>query len=179
MDRIRSRLTYPHVVSTLALFVALAGGGSYAANTIGGDDGKAYKATISSGKTVRGVFACNDTNEDPGNPGPGLLSAYCYDSVNLPAKAPQKLTADIVNFAPSTDIEGDEDPSCTGTVEKPTAPRGMVCLYQNTSASNMGPVYGEDITGAPSKNGFVVLGTSNDETNARALTFGTWAYRAP
>ena len=178
MDRIRSRLTYPHVVSTLALFVAIAGGGAYAAGTIDGD-GKAYKATIPSGKTVRGVFGCNDSNEQLDNAGPGQLSAYCWDAVNLPAAAPEKLTDSMVNFAPSPDINGDEDASCTGTIEKPTAPRGEVCLYQNSSVPNLGSVSGGAITGAPSKNGFVVSGYSTAMTSARAYTYGTWAYRAP
>ena len=33
-SRIRSKLTYPYVVSTLALVVALGTGGAYAANTV-------------------------------------------------------------------------------------------------------------------------------------------------
>jgi hypothetical protein len=179
MDRIRSRLTYANIVSTLALFVAIASGGAYAARTIDGVGGKAYKATIPSGKTVRGVFACNDSNEQLDNAGPGLLSAYCWDAVNLPAAAPEKLTDSMVNFAPSPDINGDEDASCTGTIEKPTAPRGKVCLYQNSSVANLDSVSGGAISGAPSKNGFVVFGDSTAMTSARAYTYGTWAYRAP
>jgi hypothetical protein len=177
MDRIRPRLTYANVVSTLALFAAIAGGGAYAAGKIG-DGGKAYKATIPSGKTVKGVFACNDTNEDSDNPGPGLLSAYCEEGVNLPAKAPQRLTDSMVNFAPG-DAPGEDDTSCTGTIDKPTAPRGKVCLYENTTAAGIDSVSGNSALGTTSKYGFTVLGTSARQTNARAFAGGTWAYRAP
>ena len=38
MSRIRSRLTYANVASSLALFLAVATGGAYAANTIGSAD---------------------------------------------------------------------------------------------------------------------------------------------
>jgi hypothetical protein len=179
MDRIRPRLSYANVVSTLALFAAIAGGGAYAAGKVDGGQGNAYKATIPSGKTVRGVFACNDTNEQLDNAGPGLLSAYCFDAVTLPAKAPQKLTDGIVNFAPSADIDGDEDAACTGTIDKPTAPAGKVCLYENTSVANQGPVSGDSAFGTTSKYGFTVTSTSTHMTNARAFAGGVWAYRAP
>lgn len=50
LARLRSRLTYPHVVSTLALLVALGTGGAYAAATI---DGKSIKKRSVPGNRIK------------------------------------------------------------------------------------------------------------------------------
>lgn len=48
-----------------------------------------------------------------------------------------------VNFAGASAVTSDDDPTCTGTNEQPTAPAGKVCLYSGslgeaTSAGGFG-----------------------------------------
>jgi hypothetical protein len=81
LARLRSKLTYPHVVSTLALFVAL-GGTAYAAATIGSDDviddslrsediknetlrgGDLTPGTIGSSRVADGTLVSSDVQDD-------------------------------------------------------------------------------------------------------------------
>jgi hypothetical protein len=135
-----------------------------------------FGGTIPSGVTVRGVFACDDRNQQFDNPGPVTLEAHCHAAVTLPLPAPEPLTDADVNFAPGAN--GEDDPSCTGTPSAPTAPPGKVCLYQSAGINDMliaGAVFGV----GPSPYGFDARADSFDTTNAAASTLGTWAYTAP
>ena len=106
-------------------------------------------------------------------------------SYSLPAKAPGPLGDLDVNTASNT-AAGDPDPSCTGSVDAPTAPPGKVCLYignavnaQVTGFSLIQP--GSNTTQPGDDYGFVVriLDTGTTGNTATTAAEGTWAYTAP
>jgi hypothetical protein len=60
LSKIRSRLTYPYVMSTLAFFIAVSTGGAYAANTVFSSDivdGEVKKPDIAEGAVATGKLA--------------------------------------------------------------------------------------------------------------------------
>jgi hypothetical protein len=90
-----------------------------------------------------------------------------------------------VNTA-SNAAAGDPDPTCTGSVDAPTAPPGKVCLYigssnnaQVTGFSLINP--GSGTTQPGDDYGFIVriLDTGTVGNTATTSAEGTWAYTAP
>lgn len=127
-----------------------------------GDTGPA--GTIPSGETVRGVFG--------GRMMPSQ-NAYVQWSVSLPGIAPDALTDDMVNAAPSA-LARDADEECTGSAKNPTAPKGKVCLYLVYADG-----YATELRGyGHTKYGFVVDALIGPR-NGPAGVYGTWAYTAP
>lgn len=129
-----------------------------------------YGAPIPSGVTIRGVWATVEFN-DNGTSTPARVS------VSFPAPAPVGLTDANVNFADTGFTQAsDEDPSCTGTPENPTAPAGKVCIYPEELFGTANSADGRAVAASPF--GFYIHAESTNvalESQAR----GTWAYTAP
>ncbi|MEA2158226.1 MAG: hypothetical protein QOD66_606 [Solirubrobacteraceae bacterium] len=138
-----------------------------------------FDSTVPSGKTIAGAWGGRYI-------APQLASNNSYlISTSFPVKAPVALSDAEVNAAPSA-AAGDADPSCTGSADNPTAPRGKVCVY--ISRANNATVTGFRLTnpgvGGTSPGdayGFVVriLDTGTVGNTAGTNAEGTWAYTAP
>lgn len=138
-----------------------------------GPQGSAAWDTIPSGVTVTG-------HEEWNLQSTGMTGFFGF-SVSLPAKAPVALTPDTVNFSGSSGsppLIADGDPSCTGTVQAPTAPPGKVCLYE------FGTLRAVGLTGTGNillpDHGFRVIWTMNATAiNQNMIVTVSWAYTAP
>jgi hypothetical protein len=138
-----------------------------------------FDSSVPSGKTIAGAWGGRYI-------APQLASNNSYlISTSFPVKAPVALSDADVNAAPGTGA-GDPDPSCTGSADNPTAPRGKVCVY--ISRANNATVAGFRLTnpgvGGTSPGdayGFVVriLDTGTVGNTAGTNAEGTWAYTAP
>lgn len=97
----------------------------------------------------------------------------------FPARAPVDLTYNKVNFADGTPGGQDNDPTCTGSVDVPTAPAGKVCLYVDFSGG-VERLAGEALY-RQSDTGFgVQFFTPSGATHgADQFIWFSWAYRAP
>jgi len=123
---------------------------------------------IPSGTTVRGEIH-HDLHQPPNAVGDMLV-------VSLPGVAPVALTSATVNFG--TPGTMDRDPSCTGTVQVPTAPPGKVCLYLAfTEGVFVDTVNGFE--GLLPKQSFKVQLRPEGTDNADFSLAATWAYTAP
>lgn len=122
---------------------------------------------LPSGKTETGAWSIFD----------GSASADMYEGVTLPFPARAPLSDATVNFqANSNNIASDDDSTCTGTAQTPTAPPGKVCIYLAHGSANAGALSGKAIGNpGPSNAGFVVYSTVADTD----IAAGTWAYTAP
>ena len=147
---IRSRLDYPHVVSTLALVISVVTGSAYALSVNSGDivddtirsrDVKnqdlttkdiqeqsllfpTHSGSIKPGQTVRGVIGARD------NVGSSASSVTAFAS--LPAPNYQLLHDNNVVVNNGSDETSNQ---CKGTAFNPTAPKGVVCVYTITSSN--------------------------------------------
>ena len=130
--------------------------------------------TIPSGVTVKGAFGHKRS----------LVLADSTESsliyVPLPGVAPTALTNSTVNFGPGSSAT-DQDASCTGSVDAPTAPTGKVCIYMGTRG-NVGSHSGFrtfNLGGA--QFGFEIdwNGDGSNLVGASTIVTGTWAYTAP
>lgn len=108
-----------------------------------------------------------------------------FMSVPLPGIAPVALTDTTVNFGPGTpNTTLDEDNTCTGSHQAPTAPAGKVCLYLDGVAlgTTDNSVEGRASTSAGSaKRGFVIGWDdgASDSGTTDAFINASWAYTAP
>lgn len=119
---------------------------------------------IPSGVTVTGVFGFNSSTTG------SLFYDYLY--LNLPGIPPVPLTDSTVNFGGM----GENDQSCTGDDDAPTAPPGRLCLY-GTDGLNVGQFAGERARGA---RGFAIrYAPINTSPGLDMYLYGTWAYTAP
>ena len=126
-----------------------------------------YGAVIPSGTTVIGVWG-----------GGAATNGEVDFLVSLPAPAPVALTDTTVNF----EVSGsgiDDDPTCAGTVDAPTAPAGKACIYDGSNVGGSPDLSGESIGSDPTANrlGFIVLVETAAPGSVQA--HGTWAYTAP
>jgi hypothetical protein len=123
---------------------------------------------LPSGKTETGAWGWFDPS--------GGSSGPVYLGVTLPFRAPVALSAATVNFTTSG-LASDDDPTCAGTAETPTAPAGKVCIYVDHGSSTPGALEGlaAGLPG-PSAVGFVIASQAPLD-NGQAS--GTWAYTAP
>jgi len=166
----RFRLTYANVVSTMALVLAL-GGGAYAGTSLSDTEGPAPRAAgaLPSGKTERGVFNVS-----------GMQATGATQNMQLEAVTfPQRL-----NFTPVGHVLGPSETTaaCQGTVSKPSAKPGHLCIYYGGGWSQGSVVFVDPRTQASAgvtPCGFV-LGTSPYITSS-SFSFnvhGTWAVTA-
>ena len=115
---------------------------------------------LRSGEIVTGAIGA-----DLENPAPNGDFA---DTANLPAEPPVALDDTTVDVDGGDEVGG----RCTGTADAPTAPGGVVCIY-NEGSANATTLEGF----SSSDGGFVVHWIAP----AAGDTFfsGVWAYRAP
>ena len=135
-----------------------------------GPRGESASDQIPAGRTVTGNLVYD------GNSPPGVTSDYTL-FVRLPALAAAPLTSDIVNFAPAPDV-ADGDSACRGTLGRPTAPPGRVCLYIGQHSDDLQQIEGRDTPMAGLRDGFDVAWYDSG-ANLDNYVFGTWAYTTP
>jgi hypothetical protein len=124
---------------------------------------------IPSGVTVTGL-----AGEDLAVIAPGADHGI---PVMLPARTSVVLTDALVNFAGTAAETSDNDPTCTGTADAPTAPPGQVCLYLYGSGSATA------IEGIGSNHlgdkGFWIYWNATGAAGDDMYVWVTWAYTAP
>jgi hypothetical protein len=133
-----------------------------------GANGVAPWGTIPSGVTVTG-FVAHDTTVPEGIAVDGF-------AVTLPAAAPVELSSGNIQFgasAPPQTVQ-DADARCNGTKANPTAPPGVVCIYDDGLAgvelvSGDAPPYEKD-------RAFLITYSVNQPD---VLIYAVWAYTAP
>ena len=125
-------------------------------------------ATIPSGMTVTGAgLFDSQITVDNGD--------YQF-LVELPGRAPVLLTASNVNFAPHL-AAFDDDPTCAGTYNVPTAPTGKVCIYIGGYAGlDSASGYAAD---ALQDRYFDILFQANGSAGGDIYMYYSWAYTAP
>jgi hypothetical protein len=142
-----------------------------------GDPGTSiFDASIPSGKTIKGVWGGLFTSAGPGT--------VFSPRIGFPIPAPAGLTSANVSFSPSTPATtpGEQDPTCTGTADAPTAPAGKVCIYADAVGANVTDLTGLALDGDNSPQSRLGLAVQITTNAAAATTFqarGTWAYTAP
>ena len=100
--------------------------------------------------------------------------------VTLPARAPVALTAEMVNFGGTAVATGDNDATCTGTVDSPTAPPGKVCLYISpTDFARANTITGEAAPHLADKAFWVYWNDDGSAPGTDMYVWVTWAYTAP
>ncbi len=128
--------------------------------------------SIPSGTTVTGAFGLQHFFSAS-----GASQDHLREAVSLPGPAPTALDDSDVNFANGT-APVDDDATCTGTPDAPTAPPGKACLYLLASGGLTTEVQGEGMpTSGGSRYGFVIR--SDNDGGAGTGVYGTWAYTAP
>jgi len=146
-----------------------------------GDKGDAgtsvFNSSIPSGQTVRGVWG--------GKFATPSVHIYSFGPrIAFPVPAPAGLTDAQVSFPVGTAHAdpGDQDATCTGSVDLPTAPAGKVCVYVDMQSANVTTLRAGELGGentGQSKLGFGVGFTANGAADADTDARGTWAYTAP
>lgn len=97
-----------------------------------------------------------------------------HQAIALPARAPAAMISE--NFAPDgSPLTSDDDPSCTGTYNAPTAPAGKLCAYYSGS-NNVATVSIAQLQPGRDK-GFIVLAATT-ASGMTSIDF-SWAYTAP
>jgi hypothetical protein len=137
----------------------------------GGGATSPFEQTIPSGQTVIG-----SVNYDGHTPGTVLGSEEV--GTDLPGNAPVGLTNGSVNFASGA---ADSDPTCTGTVQAPTAPPGKVCLYLSSSGgiNTSSSLVGAASNLLPRRSFFVHFEPSSATAGLDMYFYASWAYTAP
>lgn len=175
----RTKLTYANVVSTLALFLALAGGTAVAQTLITGagirdgsitgrdlKQGTATQPDLRRGEQVIGGFSV-DAHAS------GAKQDFAQ-FIPLGARSPRRIdTPDVM-------IDGEGSESCSGSLARPSAPRGKLCLYVYGSSNvDEGEIEIAQLEGlrAVEDRGFSLGFTSTGAGDAYIQ--GVWAYRAP
>jgi hypothetical protein len=175
----RPKLTYANVVSTLALFLACAGGSAVAQQLLTGDD-------IQDGTITARDLAEGTATAPVLRPGEQIVGGFSVDAhagaagedfaqfIPLGARTSQRIDDDVV----MVDRVGDE--RCRGSVTRPTAPRGRLCLYVHLSRGvRRSQIEVAQLTGlgAVEDRGFSLGFTATGAGDAYIQ--GVWAYRAP
>lgn len=100
-------------------------------------------------------------------------------NVSLPAAAPLPLTDATVNFAGSSRVTQDDDPSCTGTYREPSAPAGKVCVYADSvGRAQWAKASAWDDLGVSLQRRAFYVDFADAPTDVGYVWF-TWAYTAP
>lgn len=167
---VRVKITYANVVATMALVLAL-GGGAYAttSSSDGGSPESRAGDVLPSGVTQRGVFDVS-----------GMQSGGATLNMQLAAVTfPKRL-----NFTPNAHLVFSGVPvgACPGTVNKPTAKRGHLCLYVG-GQWNQGSVLFVDprTQGSPGVTPWGFVLATEPYTTSGSFSFdvhGTWAVTA-
>ena len=170
----RFRLTYANVVSTMALVLAL-GGGAYAATSQSGTHSRAPLAAagttvLGHGQTERGVFDVG------GMEATGATQNLQLSAVTYPFR---------LKFTPKGHIlnPGQKTNACPGTVRKPQAKAGHLCIYHGGNWSVGTVVFLDPRTQGSvglTPLGFVLYATPFQTSSSFSFDWhGTWAVTAP
>ena len=106
-------------------------------------------------------------------------------SVPLGGVAPSDLTDANVNFADNGTFNAkttDEDATCTGSFNAPSAPAGKVCLYLDAveSGTENNTLTGTQVNSeAARRRAFLVRWNDASDGNVDAFIIAAWAYTAP
>jgi hypothetical protein len=120
----------------------------------------AYPTILPSGRTEVGVYSTR------------IKSSAAGETIAAAITFPIPLAA-----APSPKI--DPDPSCTGTVSAPTAPRGVLCIYPGqTVNASLFVTDDQGNVGSASPQGAAVQAFAN-AGSADTIAQGSWAVTAP
>jgi hypothetical protein len=161
MTRLGSKLTYANVISTVCLFILL-GGGAYAATGLPGRQ----QGTLASGETERGVYGLAGVADLPQDGfffPPSTVVSY-----PIPLNFEPRVLAAVTE-------DDEEDEACPGSVAKPAAAPGYLCLYE--APKNLhGHVYAFTEP-RPGHYGFKLFFEAKE--GKRFWGSGTWAVTAP
>lgn len=129
------------------------------ADTVDGIDGidLAFPTTLPTGRTVRGFYGIN-SHPSAGSDFVGTAIDY---GVLLPS-SPDRI------FVPS----GASDATCTGTANVPTAPEGVLCVYEAFGSANVGFFTFGSVANS---HRFGTLITFDTASAGRVTAYGTWA----
>jgi hypothetical protein len=180
-DAVRAKHIKQNAVNTAEIATGAVNGPKVAANSLTGgqideatlDGVLRFGGSVPSGTTVTGVWGLQDL-------GAGANDEQ-NEAIQLPLPAPVALTNATVNFAPAT-AANDDDSSCTGSGDVPTAPPGRVCIYADQGVANAGSLAGFSanfdlpLGAAINRAGFLISSTSSGVV---AGISGSWAYTAP
>ena len=134
-----------------------------------GPRGKSSSDPLDSGQTVTGYQRLDLESPNSGDFQVG---------VSLPGVTSTPVADATVNFAPDGNAATtDDDASCTGTSDNPTAPAGKACLYLIVVASDSNTVAGFAGNGGRTR-GFRAVWSDTSTSDDVFLEF-TWAYTAP
>jgi hypothetical protein len=134
-----------------------------------GPRGKSSSEPLDSGQTVSGYERLDVESPNSGDFQLG---------VSLPGVAPVALTDANVNFAADGNAAtSEDDASCTGTANNPTAPAGKACLYLIAATTDTTSISG-NIGNAAQTRGFRAVWADPSTSDDVFLEF-SWAYTAP
>lgn len=175
----RPKLTYANVVSTLALFLALAGGTAVAQTLITG-------ASIRDGSITGRDLKQGTATQPDLRRGEQVIGGFSVDA------HPRGADEDFAQFIPlgarttrridlpDVMVDGQRGERCTGSLARPSAPRGKLCLYVYASENvDEGEIEIAQLEGlrAVEDRGFSLGFTSTGAGDAYIQ--GVYAYRAP
>ena len=126
-----------------------------------------YGGTIPSGTTVIGNWYAAPSTDTAGS--------FGFDEVDFPALSSAAVTDATSNMGAGTTNGADNDATCTGNADAPTAPAGKLCFYVGFQ-TGLTELQGFFSNGPKAKGGAVrVIGGAGTQRYAR----GGWAYTAP
>ena len=126
-----------------------------------------YAGTIPSGTTVIGNWYAAPSTDTAGS--------FGFDEVDFPAPSSAAVTDATSNMGAGTTNGADNDATCTGNADAPTAPAGKLCFYVGFQ-TGVTELQGFFSNGPKTKGGAVrVIGGAGASRYAR----GGWAYTAP
>ncbi len=168
----RFRVTYANVVSTMALVLALCGGAYAAASQSPPRVSVAAAAAtvLGHGQTERGVYDVG------GMEATGATQNLQLSAVTFPSP---------LNFVPVGHVlgTGQHTKKCPGTVRKPSAKPGHLCIYQGGQWSNDSVILLDPRTQGSAgltRWGFVLYTTPFSTSSSFSFdSHGTWAVTAP
>jgi hypothetical protein len=118
-----------------------------------------FAQNVPSGVTIRGRMGGTSTKPDP--------QEAAMPVISFPVRAP---SVPPVSTNTAIGVKA-VDPTCTGTLEEPTAPPGKVCLYWDFLRATQA-AFDETRDG-------VVIRLFYNSVNLPAVGHGSWAYTAP
>ena len=137
-----------------------------------GVDGRSAWDALPAGKEIFGPVTFGDAVAD----GPEVLISQQY---SFPGAAPQPLTDTQIHVVTPAGIDGDAQPGvCQGSVDAPTAPTGIVCVYLEHPVGPISAV-SSDTTRYLKDRGFVLRFRVGGTTAGAVSMDGVWAYTAP
>lgn len=154
MDRIRTRLTYANVMSTIAVFLVLGGGAAYAAGKIVSSDiknGEVKTADLADGAVTSPKVA--DNSLGTGDLADGSLKAEDFATGELPGSAPLTSIDDLEGLAC-----GDPGPNEIGVTEVKEEGGGLILTCH---------VSGTECTGHPEEDQYTLPDLPNATAGCR------------